>query len=354
MANAFDGGGKEMKQKSKTAENEEENGISYWLIISLAVVSLLIIALFFSGTALQHLNSLKFSAQYPAPGKVVNGTHFYCIGGGEPVVLLFADYGEWSIHLLEVQKGIAEETMVCAFDRPGLGWSRQIGGERTNEIVVEELRSALGEAGIRGPYILAGHGWGGQNAAYFAHEYPEESAGVVLIDMLPPERFGVLPEEFAGGWRKRGEAYRWNAVLARHGWGAFIEKEQRANATERMQEIERLKLLQFETWQGMHYEWMGAEKSNNEIKQIMEGRGLEDVSLVVIGSGRHAGECGRFCGNLSVYQFNQRWREMQEGLQNLSKDNIVIITYNSAHEIPKEQPGLVSEAIIRLVKQERY
>ena len=41
---------------------------------------------------------------------------------------------------------------------------------------------------IPGPYVLVGHSTGGLTVRVFAHEYPAEVAGVVLIDSMSPTR----------------------------------------------------------------------------------------------------------------------------------------------------------------------
>jgi pimeloyl-ACP methyl ester carboxylesterase len=48
--------------------------------------------------------------------------------------------------------------------------------------IADELRSALHHAGIRGPYILVGHAFGGDNVRTFAQRYTPELAGLVLVE----------------------------------------------------------------------------------------------------------------------------------------------------------------------------
>ena len=53
---------------------------------------------------------------------------------------------------------------------------------RTSMRIAEELRSALRNAGIPGPYILAGHAYGGDNVRAFADLYPRDTAGLVMVE----------------------------------------------------------------------------------------------------------------------------------------------------------------------------
>jgi len=48
--------------------------------------------------------------------------------------------------------------------------------------IAHELRSALHNAGIKGPYILVGHAFGGDNVRAFAQRYPADVAGLVLVE----------------------------------------------------------------------------------------------------------------------------------------------------------------------------
>src|SRR6202046_2268149 len=65
---------------------------------------------------------------------------------------------------------------------------------RTSVRIAAELRSALHNAGIQGPYILGGNSCGGDNVRPFAARYPVEVAALVLVEAdivsSPEERRG--------------------------------------------------------------------------------------------------------------------------------------------------------------------
>ena len=58
---------------------------------------------------------------------------------------------------------------------------------RTSVRIAEELRTALHNAGIAGPYILVGSAFGGDNVRTFADLYMDEVAGLVLDDADPDD-----------------------------------------------------------------------------------------------------------------------------------------------------------------------
>jgi pimeloyl-ACP methyl ester carboxylesterase len=54
-------------------------------------------------------------------------------------------------------------------------------------------------ANITGPYVLVGHSIGGIYARQFVADYPDQVAGVVLLDEAHPQQFKQYPELFAEG-----------------------------------------------------------------------------------------------------------------------------------------------------------
>ena len=85
---------------------------------------------------------------------------------------------DWAL----VQPAIAAKARVCSYDRAGFAWSDKGPAPRGVGVSVAELHQVLRRAGVPGPYVLAGISLGGSIARVFAHEYPDEVAGVVLID----------------------------------------------------------------------------------------------------------------------------------------------------------------------------
>jgi pimeloyl-ACP methyl ester carboxylesterase len=81
-----------------------------------------------------------------------------------------------------VQPEVAKSTRVCTYDRGGMGWSDPGAQPRTSQQIVRELHTLLGNVGGEGPYVLVGHSFGGTNMQVYASRYPDEVAGMVLVD----------------------------------------------------------------------------------------------------------------------------------------------------------------------------
>ena len=63
-----------------------------------------------------------------------------------------------------------------------MGWSEPGDQPRTSQQIVKELHTLLGNAGVEGPYVLVGHSFGGTDMQVYASRYPDEVAGMVLVD----------------------------------------------------------------------------------------------------------------------------------------------------------------------------
>lgn len=81
---------------------------------------------------------------------------------------------------------IAEVTTVMAYNRLGVGGSDKPSTPQHGEAIVTALRQLLQEANIHPPYIMVGHSLGGLYANLFARQYPNEIAGVVLLESSHP------------------------------------------------------------------------------------------------------------------------------------------------------------------------
>ena len=84
------------------------------------------------------------------------------------------------------QRAVERFAPVVSYDRAGLGASDPGPTPRDGERLVTELHTGLGHAGIRPPYVIVGHSYGGLLARLFTERYPDEIAGAVLIESSYP------------------------------------------------------------------------------------------------------------------------------------------------------------------------
>lgn len=139
-----------------------------------------------------------------------------CRGQGGPTVILVSGFGNpggaWTVlpdgvSPPAVLPGVAGYTRVCAYDRPGTlldadppddqSRSDPIPQPTTAEAMVADLHALLTAAGIPGPYVLAGHSFGGLISRLYAATYPDEVVGLVLVDAFSEGvRAGLTPEDW--------------------------------------------------------------------------------------------------------------------------------------------------------------
>ncbi|NTU55284.1 MAG: alpha/beta hydrolase [Anaerolineales bacterium] len=163
--------------------------IILWIILILAL-------LFAGGCTYQRIALARTREQFPAPGKQVevNGylMHIHCVGSGSPTVVIDAGNGSFSIEWMPIQEELSQTTRVCVYDRAGYGWSEAGPQPRDGMQVVSELHDLLRSADESGPYLLVGHSLGGVHVRLFAAQYPDEVAGLILIDTAYP--LTITPE----------------------------------------------------------------------------------------------------------------------------------------------------------------
>jgi pimeloyl-ACP methyl ester carboxylesterase len=132
-----------------------------------------------------------------------------CSGRGRPVAVLEAGYGLSSARWRRTQAVVQRTHRVCSYDRAGIGRSddRPPDSERTT---ADDLHVLLETVGVLPPYVLAGHSAGGAHAVEYAHAYPDDVAGIVLVDSvgtaLLPDRSLPLVVLEAGRERSSGWA----------------------------------------------------------------------------------------------------------------------------------------------------
>jgi pimeloyl-ACP methyl ester carboxylesterase len=123
---------------------------------------------------------------YARPGQLVPADgarlNLYCMGKGTPAVVFDSGWEDWAPVWAIVQPAVARFTRACSYDRAGAGFSDAGPMPRTSVRIADELHSALHHAGVKGPYILVGHAFGGDNVRTFAVRYAAETAGLVLVE----------------------------------------------------------------------------------------------------------------------------------------------------------------------------
>jgi len=100
-------------------------------------------------------------------------------------------YDRWKAIMDEVSKSNA----VFAYNRPRIGESEDDSLPPTTEHIVNNLREMLLEKGLKPPYLLVSHSFGGAYIRSFASYHPDEIAGLIFIDPIDFTKKGEMGDQ---------------------------------------------------------------------------------------------------------------------------------------------------------------
>jgi pimeloyl-ACP methyl ester carboxylesterase len=152
------------------------------------VIGLLAVAAI--GGAYQTVGAASDASAYPMRGQLIDvgghRMHLNCTGSGSPTVILQPGLGEMSSNMGWIAPAVAKTTRVCVYDRAGRGWSEPWYTPQDGARIADDLHTLLHRARVPGPYVLAGHSFGGRYVLAYAARYPDDVAGMVLVDSTAP------------------------------------------------------------------------------------------------------------------------------------------------------------------------
>ncbi len=132
------------------------------------------------------------------PGQLIDvgGHRLYlsCTGSGEPTVILEPGLGGTSAAWGWIEPAVAAHTRVCVYDRAGRGRSDPSPTPQDGDQLATDLHTLLERGGVTGPLVTVGHSLGGLYVLDYAARYPQQVAGMVLLDTTPPTAFTSLPD----------------------------------------------------------------------------------------------------------------------------------------------------------------
>jgi pimeloyl-ACP methyl ester carboxylesterase len=154
-----------------------------------------------AGAAYQIIGARFDRKRFPAPGRLIqvgrHKLHLFELGSGTPTVILESGISASHLNWRTVQTRLAAFAKVCSYDRAGLGWSELCSESCTPSYLAAQLYKMLSAASVPAPYILVGHSFGGLIVRSFATQYPQQTAGVVLVDPLDSAEWTPLSDEQA-------------------------------------------------------------------------------------------------------------------------------------------------------------
>jgi pimeloyl-ACP methyl ester carboxylesterase len=175
------------------------------------------------GAIYQTLGTHRDHKRFPAPGRMVDigGHRLHLLESGPqnggPTILLEAGLMSTILSWCNIQRELSRSHHVVSIDRAGLGWSDLGPMPRTADRIVDELHVLLQRAAVPPPYILVGHSFGGLTMPLFAARFPNEVAGMVLVDPVAPAEWNPPSDHDLRQTRIGAAICRRAALLSRFG-----------------------------------------------------------------------------------------------------------------------------------------
>lgn len=182
--------------------------------IALGLLALLL-AITLLGAGYEALSRYQATTGYPPRGKLVEigdgrRIHLDCRGRGAPTVVFESGFDNFgSLSWTRVHDAVARDTRACAYDRAGIMWSDPKNAPQDGKAIAKDLHTALSVAGERAPFVLVGHSFGGPLSVIHVGQYPDQIAGLVLVDPGHPNQIAQI-ERYPGmkAANKSGHAMR--------------------------------------------------------------------------------------------------------------------------------------------------
>ena len=327
--------------------------------IVLGLLSLVVLAAII-GFSYQAIGNSRDAQRFPQQGKSVSlGPEFGglklnidCQGQGSPTVVLDSGLGVPGVGWDPVQKEASKFTRVCWYDRAGYGWSDASSAPRTSLEIAKELHALLAASGEKGPFVLAGHSFGGYNVRVYNGQYPGEVAGMVLVDASHEDQESREPAAMVAMMKKYEASMKKQIALAplliRFGIVRFQQRNQAASPGVSKEFAEEMTYLQM---QAKYVQATGEEMalfSPDSAAQVRGAGNLGDKPLVVLTAGKNV-DMSQLPAEISkkdMDDFHAVWvNELQVKEAHLSTRGKQIIVPDSDHMIPFERPDAIVDAL---------
>jgi pimeloyl-ACP methyl ester carboxylesterase len=313
-----------------------------------------------AGALWQRRGEARDRADYPAPGAFadVDGyqLHYLDEGSGAPTVVLDSGLGGNLLSWELVAPAVAEFTRVVRFDRPGLGWSdpAPAGVARTPSVVAHELRALLRGAGVPGPFVLVGWSLGGLHVRAFASLWPDEVAGLVLVDASHERQFEQLPPKLLRQMRLFNGALRAGGALAEFGAPRALAPF-----------YERMMLAQLVSDNALPADALAASNATGRSRTGLRAVVAETTALPDAMADAQASRATtslppvpvivitRGAWGLGEIGMSDTWQALQADQAALSPRGRQVVAERSGHLVPLDRPDLVIDAIREIVEQTR-
>jgi pimeloyl-ACP methyl ester carboxylesterase len=280
-----------------------------------AVFAVLVVAAL--GGAYETYQESRERGAYRMAGKLyeIDGRSLYlhCVGSGGPTVVLVPGLSEPSSAMSGwIAPDVARTSRACVYDRAGRGWSESESLPQDGEEIASDLRALLTKAGEAGPFVLVGHSAGGPYILNFAKLYPDDVAGIVLLDSMHPQQYERLSgfSFFIEGFRRASALF---PSLFRLGVGRLVWDNLAGGLPDKARAEERMFQATPRHARSIRDEFT---ELRTALKQSQGLKTLNDKPLAVVSADRNA---------------RGGWQERQNELLSLSSNSVHRVVKGATH-----------------------
>ncbi len=274
--------------------------------------------------------------------------HYLKKGEGKPTVV-FETAFDPAGHLqwYNLQNKISKFATTISYDRAGILWSERGKNLKSGEKIAEELHILLEKTNVPKPYILVGHSMGGMLIRFFINKYPQDVAGVILIDAecpndelyLSPKLYEMVNQGLPSGFLKFANSVGLVRLMYKN---IFPDKEEYKYQNTIMPAL-------------IHKSVYGLLEEGNQMpflkKDATKIKSFGNIPLCIIS----ATDRNRFDSFIEDKRLRNEivdaWDKMQKDLLNLSTDSKQIIVPNSSHYITQDQPKVIEDAVESMINK---
>ena len=326
-----------------------------WIGIAVVAIVFLIVASFAIAMMIESRAMNSDREANPPMGQMVSvgdyELHAIVEGEGSPTVVFEAGFGNWAAGWANIYPEIAKRTKVVVYDRAGLGWSDPAPTPRTTDAVIADLHALLQALDAQPPYILVGHSMGGLLNRTYQKRYPDEVAGLVLVDAAHEEQNDRFPAEFNEAAEATGVMFKIAPFLSRIGALRFAASkdllEPQLAPYRQLPEAAQSAAVLFVTSPDGYAAAEGEFGLIDEAKQFIscDPGSLGDLPVAVVSAGIAEPLLPETYEEANT-QARETWIELQAEQAALSTNSRHTTAENSGHMIPMYEPEAVIEAIM--------
>jgi pimeloyl-ACP methyl ester carboxylesterase len=225
---------------------------------------------------------------------------YFGVSNENPTLVFDSGYGCTLAYWNPIRDEVSKFSKMFMYDRAGIGESTKDERPRHSQQIVKNLRTLLQKANVKPSYVLVGHSFGGVNVRLYASTYPEEVAGVILLDSSHEDQNKIMLPLYS-------------------------------------------KEVHDDYLSGFDFE-ISLTEFEESLEQARTSKSLGNIPLIVLTGGsqpHHTSES------------MTAWMSFQEDLAKLSTNSKHIIVEDAGHAIHVDRPQVVIDAIKDMVEKIR-